>query len=63
MFFIQKDRKDFNDLVVERVLYLPLDEANKILKEMFPERGVSVFVDRGGSTVISVDDVQLRVKT
>lgn len=61
MIFIRKDNVDFNDLVVERVLYHSDADAEEILKQMFPDKAVDVFTDRGGNRVISVDNVSVRV--
>lgn len=61
MIFIKKDNGDFNDLVVERVLFHSDVDAEEILKQMFPDKTVDVFTDRGGNTVISVDNVSVRV--
>lgn len=67
MAFFEKDKKDFNDLVVERFLEVynstsNLTEAKETLEQMFPGHDVIVFVDRGGRMVLSVGDVLLRIK-
>lgn len=64
MAFFEKDKKDFNDLVIERFLEVynsasNLTEAKETLEQMFPEYDVIVFVDRGGRMVLSVGDVTI----
>lgn len=59
--FIQKDKKDFNDLIAEQVISRTDSEATDWLKQVFPEKDVHVFTDRGGNTAIAVEDVQIRI--
>lgn len=62
MMFIQKDKKDFNDLIAEQVASLTDNEATDWLKQAFPEKDVRVFTDRGGNTAIGVEEVQIRIR-
>lgn len=63
MYFVNQNKRDFNDLIIERVLSMSSDEAEKFLGTTFPTSAyISIFTDRGGNTVIEVDDIQFRVK-
>ena len=57
----EEQTRTFNDLVIERVLFLTDPRAKEILQSMFPDSDVYVFTDRGGKTVIRVDDVEVRI--
>lgn len=64
MLFMHNAKKDFNDLIVEEVLSKPNPEAEEYLRKTFPGKDdIRVFTDRGGNTVINVDDVQIRISS
>lgn len=52
----------FNDLVSKYIIFETPEKAKEILERMFPNSEVRVFVDRGGKTVVEVDDVEMRME-
>ena len=53
---------DFNDLVMNRILFKNDFEAKETLEKMFPDEEVHVFTDRGGNTRITVGEVKVSIK-
>lgn len=53
---------NFDDLVMNRILFLSDEQATETLKQMFPKEDVHVFTDRGGNTRITVGEVKVDIK-
>ena len=53
--------RDFNDLVIDRILFETDEVAAAILGYMFPDAEIEVIVVRDGTTQINVDDVKVKL--
>ena len=54
--------RDFNDLIVDRIMFVKPHVAKLLLYEMFPGAEVSTIVEPNGDYRIIVDDVKLDIK-
>ena len=56
---VSETKQTLTDLILEDILFENEDNALEILQRMFPNRYVSVNIERNGSGSIFVDDVKV----